>query len=244
MIPRIIHYCWFGGNPLPESALRCIESWRKFLPGYEIREWNESNFDVREIPYISEAYDAGKYAFVSDYARFRILHRHGGLYFDTDVELIASIDDIIADGPFMGFETDADKAVPGVNPGLGLGAERQMPFYGRILEAYAEKHFRETDDSLNLTTVVTYTTEMLETRGLRRRPGLQQVDGITLYPAEYFNPLDDNTGRLVKTANTRSIHWYSKTWHTRRPWVHKLSRIYHRIAGPRISAVIRKLLKR
>jgi hypothetical protein len=244
MIPKTIHYCWFGGKPLPESALRCIESWRKHLPGYQIRQWNESNFNVREIPYTSQAYDAGKYAFVSDYARFKILHTHGGLYFDTDVELISPIDDIIADGPFMGFENDATEAVPGVNPGLGLGAEPQMPFYDRILRAYASRSFTMPDGSLNLTTVVTYTTEELDARGLRRSPGIQRVDGITLYPAEYFNPLDDNTGRLVKTANTRSIHWYSKTWHTRRPWVHKISRIYHRIAGPRISAFIRKILKR
>ena len=97
MIPKVIHYCWFGGKPLPASAQKCIDSWKKFLPGYEIVRWDESNFDVRAIPYISEAYDAGKYAFVSDYARFWVLYNFGGLYFDTDVEVIRPMDDIIAE---------------------------------------------------------------------------------------------------------------------------------------------------
>ena len=107
MIPKVIHYCWFGGNPLPASAKKCIASWRKYLPDYEIKEWNESNFDVNIIPYTAEAYKAKKYAFVSDYARFWILYKYGGLYFDTDVEVIKNMDDIIAKGAFMGCENEA-----------------------------------------------------------------------------------------------------------------------------------------
>ena len=106
MIPKIIHYCWFGRNPLPELAQKCIASWKKYLPDYEIKEWNEDNFDVNIIPYTAEAYAMKKYAFVSDYARFWILYRYGGIYFDTDVEVIRPIDDIIAKGNFMGYETD------------------------------------------------------------------------------------------------------------------------------------------
>ena len=101
MIPKTIHYCWFGGNPLPEMAIKCIESWKKFLPDYEIKQWDESNFDVNMIPYAAEAYKAKKYAFVSDFARFWILYNYGGLYFDTDVEVIKPMDNIIAKGPFM-----------------------------------------------------------------------------------------------------------------------------------------------
>ena len=132
MIPKIIHYCWFGRNPLPESAKKCIDSWRKFLPDYEIKEWNEDNFDVNIIPYTQQAYEAKKYAFVSDYARFWILYHHGGVYFDTDVEVIRPMDDIIKKGPFMGREKGAyikatgDNTVEvkgdaglGVAPGLG-----------------------------------------------------------------------------------------------------------------------------
>lgn len=124
MIPKIIHYCWFGRNPLPPEAEKCIASWRKYLPDYEIKEWNEDNFDVNIIPYTAEAYEVEKYAFVSDYARFWILYKYGGVYFDTDVEVIRPMDDILAKGNFMGFETDPDgkiRNVMSVNPGLGLG---------------------------------------------------------------------------------------------------------------------------
>ena len=126
MIPKIIHYCWFGRNPLPELALKCIASWKKYMPDYEIKEWNEDNFDVNIIPYTAEAYAQKKYAFVSDYARFWILYRYGGIYFDTDVEVIRPIDDIIARGNFMGFETDpnpkkGDASEGRVAPGRGPG---------------------------------------------------------------------------------------------------------------------------
>ena len=109
MIPKVIHYCWFGRNPLPESAVKCINSWRKHFPDYEIKEWNEDNFDVNIIPYTKEAYEAKKYAFVSDYARMWILYHFGGLYFDTDVEVIKPMDDIVKRGPFMGIEVEEIK---------------------------------------------------------------------------------------------------------------------------------------
>ena len=145
MIPKVIHYCWFGRNPLPSLAIKCIESWRKYLPDYEIKEWNEDNFDVNIIPYTQEAYQVGKYAFVSDYARFWILYKYGGLYFDTDVEVIKPMDDIIARGPFMGCEKDvSDTSVAsvapglglGVNPGLGLGVNPGLGLYKEIFEMY------------------------------------------------------------------------------------------------------------
>ena len=108
MIPHIIHYCWFGGNPLPELAEKCLASWREFFPDYEIKEWNEKNFDVNQIKYTKEAYKQKKYAYVSDYARFKILKEYGGIYFDTDVEIIRSFKDIIDNGNFFGFEVDPD----------------------------------------------------------------------------------------------------------------------------------------
>ncbi len=130
-IPKIIHYCWFGGNPLPQMAQRCIDSWKKYLPDYEIKQWDETNFDVNIIPYTRQAYEAKKYAFVSDYARFLILYQYGGLYFDTDVEVIKPLDDIVAKGPFMGCQ---DKYTPRgdvyslhVAPGLGLGVYAGHP---------------------------------------------------------------------------------------------------------------------
>ena len=141
MIPKIIHYCWFGRNPLPELAQKCIASWKKYLPDYEIKEWNEDNFDVNIIPYTAEAYAQKKYAFVSDYARFWIQHKYGGIYFDTDVEVIRPIDDIIARGNFMGFETDpnsekGDASNASVNPGLGLGVAPGLGVIIKLLDYY------------------------------------------------------------------------------------------------------------
>ena len=147
MIPKVIHYCWFGHNPLPNMAVRCIESWRKYLPDYEIKEWNEDNFDVNMVPYTQEAYAEKKYAFVSDYARFWIIYNFGGLYFDTDVEIIKPLDEVVGKGPFMGCEQDYMPTENGtivrgtgaaVNPGLGnIGQLHQftLPLCGRKPES-------------------------------------------------------------------------------------------------------------
>ena len=139
MIPKTIHYCWFGRNPLPELAKKCIASWRRCLPDYEIKEWNEDIFDVNIIPYTQQAYEAKKYAFVSDYARFWILYHYGGLYFDTDVEVIKPFDDIVERGPFMGFELDSINGATtiGVAPGLGLGVTPGLDLYKMLLEKYS-----------------------------------------------------------------------------------------------------------
>lgn len=241
MIPKIVHYCWFGGNPLPASALRCIASWRKFLPDYEIREWNESNFDVRAVPYVREAYEAGKYAFVSDYARFRVLYEHGGLYFDTDVEVVRPLDEVLAQGPFMGCEHDSGGPYPiAVNPGLGLAATPGMAFYARMLEHYAATPFLGPDGMPYPVTVVTHTTRELRACGLSEVPGIQEVAGIRIYPKCYFNPFDDATGRLRMTPQTRSIHWYAKTWVDLPPLRMRLSRLAHRMFGVAFSQRVRR----
>lgn len=214
MIPKVIHYCWFGGNPLPPLAIECIASWKKFLPDYEIKEWNESNFDVNIIPYASEAYSAKKYAFVSDYARFWILYHYGGIYFDTDVEVIRPLDDIIEKGNFLGFERNPDGRRRGlVNPGLGLGMESHAPFVGKMLALYAGIHFLDDNNIPNIKmTVVHYTTNILESNGLNIFDSIQSVNGVTIYPAEYFAPIHFITKRLHITENTRSIHRYMASW--------------------------------
>lgn len=246
MIPKKIHYCWFGRNPLPESAQKCIASWRKYLPDYEIIEWNEDNFDVNTIPYTRQAYEAKKYAFVSDYARFKILYEHGGLYFDTDVEVIKSMDDIIATGPFMGFEIDPNPQRPygAVAPGLGLGANPKMGLYHVILDYYNQLSFILPDGSLNFNdAVVNITTRELIKAGLKDTVGIQRVEGIGIYPSDYFNPFDDLTGRLNITSNTFSIHWFSKTWKSLPKWRINLSRIAHRIFGVNFTKRIRNFIR-
>lgn len=232
-IPKIIHYCWFGRNPLPESAQKCITSWRKFFPDYEIKEWNEDSFNVNIVPYTQEAYSVKKYAFVSDYARFWILYKYGGLYFDTDVEVIKPMDDIIARGGFMGIEVDGkDGTFPQIAPGLGLGIEAAHPIYKSVLDHYATQKYLNADGKPNNITVVKHNTQVLKEHGLIATNELQEVDGIWIYPREFFNPLNDNTGVLTITQNTRSIHWYTKTWVTNyNPLKHKITQLVHRYFG-------------
>ncbi len=239
MIPKVIHYCWFGRNPLPKSAQKCITSWRKVLPDYEIIEWNEDNFDVNSIPFTQQAYERKKYAFVSDYARFEILYKHGGLYFDTDVEVIKPFDDIVAKGAFMGMEK------LNVAPGLGLGAEAGDSFYKDIIDYYAITNYVDSDGNPIPGTVVSHITNLLLANGYQKNGEFQTIRGINIYPNDYFNPLDDATGRLEITDNTRSIHWYSKTWVDNygpiRNWV---TRRIHRYFGVDSLAWLKKLIGR
>jgi hypothetical protein len=207
VISKIIHYCWFGGNPLSELGEKCIASWEKYFPDYEIKEWNESNYDVQKIPYTSEAYDVEKYAFVSDYARFDILYQYGGVCFDTDVEVIKPFDDILELGGFMGFETTG-----AVVAGLGIGCNAGLGIVYQILDFYASLHFINPDGSYNLRTVVEYVTGILKTNGLRVENSIQHLEGISVYPVDYFAPKSSRTGKITITENTHSIHHYDASW--------------------------------
>lgn len=216
-IPKVIHYCWFGGKPLPKLAHKCIRSWQKYLPDYEIKEWNESNFDVNVVPYTRQAYEAGKYAFVSDYARFWILYRYGGLYFDTDVEVIRNMDRIIEAGSFMGCETTCEEAKEkgiylSVNPGSGIGAPAGSELYKEILDLYDTMQFRKSDGSLNQTTIVEYTTDLLKGKGLRFTTEIQDLGCVKVYPVDFFCPIHGDARRMQITDNTVSIHHWAASW--------------------------------
>lgn len=246
MIPKIIHYCWFGRNPLPASAQKCIASWRKFLPDYEIKEWNEDNFDVNSIPYTKQAYEARKYAFVSDYARFWILYHEGGLYFDTDVEIVAPLDEIVARGPFMGIEKNAWlDGKPMVAPGLGLGVEAGHPFYEMMLKVYSRQNYLNADGSIDMTTIVTYTTRELYAHGMKPSEDIQQVDGIWIYPADYFCPMDSTTGITTLSERTVTIHHYDCSWmdhNTVSFRLHQLKNVLYRLIGQRNAQLINQIL--
>ncbi|AEE17470.1 glycosyltransferase family 32 protein [Treponema brennaborense] len=207
MIPKIIHYCWFGGNPLPEPAQKCLTSWRKFLPDYEIKEWNENDYDVRKIPYVAQAYEAKKYAFVSDYARFDILYRYGGIYFDTDVEVIKPLDDILERGAFAGVE-----CAGALNAGLGIASPAASPIYKEILDSYEKSNFLKQDGTQDLTTVVTRVSDIFRKHGFTDKDEIQTVAGITIYPTEYFCPKSLETGIIRITKNTYTIHHYDGSW--------------------------------
>ncbi|MCI8660513.1 MAG: glycosyl transferase [Lachnospiraceae bacterium] len=212
-IPRVIHYCWFGGKELPALAKKCIASWERYCPDYEIREWNEKNFDVNQIPYTRQAYQNGKYAFVSDYARFHILEEFGGIYMDTDVELLKPLENILENGAYIGCEEDGGQGIA-VNPGLGMAACAHNEFLSEILDGYKNRLFLNKDGSQNVVTVVEYTTALFIKHGLKDLPGIQKIGDFTIYPREYFSPQHYKTGKVAITSKTYSIHYYSASWFT------------------------------
>ena len=229
MIPKIIHYCWFGRNPLPSSAKRCINSWKKYLPDYEIKEWNEDNFDVNRIPYTRDAYAAKKYAFVSDYARFWVLYHYGGVYFDTDVEVIRPMDDFIAKGPFMGWEKPGSTGVYSIAPGLGLAANKEQPLYQEILHGFEHLNFYNENGERNNYSMIPLVTDLLTQKGLKKDGSMQVIDDVILYPSEYLCPMEYFTGKVTITNNTYSIHWYTMTWLPKTAiWKFKLMRLVRR----------------
>jgi mannosyltransferase OCH1-like enzyme len=243
MIPKVIHYCWFGRNPLPESAIKCIDSWKKFCPGYQIKEWNEDNFDINIINYTKEAYLAKKYAFVSDYARFWILYHFGGIYFDVDVEVIKPIGDLLEKGPVWAFEVDGlGGKRPSLAGGLCLASEKENPFYKEILDEYVNLSFYDKTGKISSFTMNPLITRIFLGKGLKADGSVEEIDKNFFYPSDYFNPLDPLTGRLKKTANTRSIHWYMASWlPPEAKWKKRMKRFMHRMLGTSLTTRLRKL---
>ena len=242
-IPKIIHYCWFGRNPLPKMAIRCISSWRRFFPDYEIKEWNEDNFDVNLIPYTRDAYAVKKYAFVSDYARFWILYRYGGIYFDTDVEVIKPMFEIVSKGPYLGIEIPGNS--PGqkiaVNPGLGFAVQPGNEMIKEILSQYESLPFWVSEGEQNPYSMIPLITDLLLQKGLLHSVEVQLIDDVSVYPQDYFNPLDDATGRLQITENTCSIHWYTKSWISSEQRVlFPIKRLLRRLFGSRFLSFFKQ----
>ena len=222
MIPKVIHYCWFGRSELSPLAKKCIASWRKFFPDYEIKEWNEDNFDVNAIPYTAQAYKHKKYAFVSDYARFKIIYERGGVYFDTDVEVIKSMDDIMNNGPYMGLEIDVKNATreklrSSVNPGLGFASTSKHPFLKEMLYCYEMEKF----STKKLTTITEYTSELFLKKGFSPKEGvITDIAGFKIYPRTFFCPYSTKSHSIEITNDTRSIHHYATSWVSKRQlWV-------------------------
>ena len=244
MIPRIIHYCWFGGNTLPKSAKKYIESWKKYYPDFEIKEWNESNFDVNSIPYTKEAFAAKKYAFVSDYARFWILYHYGGVYFDTDVEAVAPLNDILEKGSFMAWETPSGNNEFKIAPGLALAASPKEKLYEEILEGFEKLSFYKKDGSWNDYTMIPMVTDILTNLGLKADGRLQTVAGTTIYPNDYFCPMNALTGVITKTKNTRTIHHYSMSWmNTKQQRKLKITRLIRRYFGMEFLNKIKSFIR-
>lgn len=206
MIPKKIHYCWFGCNPLPELAQKCITSWKTHCPDYEIIEWNESNFDIACCDYVREAYKLQKWAFVSDVARLYALVTQGGIYMDTDVEVLKSLDAILHYDAVSGFESNT--SIP-----TGLMACRNgHPLFQELLHEYNGTHFIKEDGTCDMTTNVTRITNICLKYGLKLNNTLQTINGFTLFPKDYFCPKDCETGNLTITDNTYTIHHFDGSW--------------------------------
>ncbi|MFI3326692.1 MAG: glycosyltransferase [Clostridia bacterium] len=209
MIPKIIHYCWFGGNPLPEKDTKFIDTWKKFCPDYEIKCWNESNYDVTKNKYMYEAYKAKKWGFVPDYARLDIIYNHGGIYLDTDVEIIKNFDELLANKAFMGFESQKF-----VNLGNGFGAEKNNETIKKIMDTYDNLKFIKDDGTYNITPSPILNSKELENMGFIMNNELQETNSTKLYPQEYFCPKDYDIEKIILTENTFSIHHWNSSWYT------------------------------
>lgn len=208
MIPKIIHYCWFGGAPKPKSVLKCIASWRKHCPDFEIREWSEKDFDLNQNEYTRQAYETKVWGFVPDYLRLWIIYHYGGIYLDTDVQIIKNLSPLLKNSAYAGFESQKHVAL-----GLGFGAEPGNPFILEHMKQYDTLQFINEDGSLNKTASPRYTTKLLLEKGLKQNyDKIQKLPDITIYPTEYFCPKSFHTGLTKITKNTYSVHLFDASW--------------------------------
>lgn len=209
MIPKKIHYCWFGRNPKPELARKCFESWKKFCPDYEIFEWNEDNYDIHSAPlFVRQAYEAKKWAFVTDYVRLEVVHNHGGIYLDTDVEIIKPIDDLLQYNAFFGLQS---KSL--INTGLGFGAEAGTLILQEMIETYKGIPFIKEDGTYDNTPCPDRDTRVFINHGFKEDNTFQILpDSIACLPTEYLSPKDYLSERLCITEDTRAIHHFAESW--------------------------------
>ena len=211
MIPKTIHYCWFGKNPKPDLALKCIKSWKSKCPDYKIIEWNEDNFNISECPlYVRQAYEMKRWAFVTDYVRLKLVYDYGGIYLDTDVELLKSLNSLLSYQAFFGFENNTSIAT-----GLGFGAEKGCAVVKGMMDDYLEIPFLLPDGNCDTTPCPQRNTHVLVAQGLQQNGKTQMLDpNIKILSKEYLCPMDYFTGSLLRTRKTISIHWFSASWKT------------------------------
>ena len=209
-------------------AKRCIKSWKKYFPQYQVIEWNEDNYDIQSAPlYVRQAYEAKKWAFVSDYVRFDILYKMGGVYFDTDVEVTNSMNDILISHGYVGCEDDGgDNSIIRLNPGIGCAFEPSHVLCEEILNSFANDTFIKENGEMNLKTIDSRTTEVFLNHGMKNIEGKQIIEGVVVYPKEFFAPLDRSSGKMNRTVNTRSIHWWDSSWRIDIKYGHVFTRYF------------------
>lgn len=209
MIPKIIHYCWFGHGEMPQLAKDCIASWHKYMPDWEYKLWNEENFDANSTPYTKEAYEARKFAFVSDYVRLKALCEEGGLYMDVDFFAYKSFEDLLKYDAFIGFE--GSKHLPVM---MGVCASKPNgEWVKEMLDAYKERHFLKVDGSCDLTTNVQFITSIMRNNGFAQNGVEQDYKDLHVFPVDYFCPRQ-TTGEYLRTGNTYCDHLGMGSWAT------------------------------
>lgn len=214
MIPKIIHYCWFGRGPKGDLANKCIESWKKFLPDYEIKEWNEDNFDINMFQYAKEALEKKKYAFVTDVVRLYALYTEGGVYMDTDVEVLKSFNPFLHHIMFSGFETDGN-----VPTGM-MAAEKGSIWAKELLDEYKDRVFIKPNGEMNVTSNTSYITDYMVKKGLKLNNEYQDFPNLcTMYPSDFFCPKDHTTGKIHLTDNSVCIHHFAGSWSVDPLWM-------------------------
>ncbi len=212
MIPKIIHYCWFGKNAKPPLAEKCIKSWKKYCPDYQLIEWNEDNFDLSACPlYVRQAYEAKKWAFLTDYIRLKVVYDHGGIYFDTDVELLKSPDSLMSHRAWFGFQDGKCVAT-----GLGFGAEANHSILAELMAQYADIPFFLPDGTMDLMACPERNTEVFLNCGLKQDDSRQILeDDILILPTVVLCPLDYFTGKYKRSRKTISVHRFAATWRSK-----------------------------
>ena len=242
MIPKIIHYCWFGRGTMPELAVKCIESWRKYLPEYELHLWNEDNFDINYNKFVKEAYHNKKYAFVTDVVRLYALYNYGGIYMDTDVEVLKPLDEFLKYPAFSGFEVE--EAIP---TGI-MGAEKGSTWAKRELEYYDNISFIRSNGAFNTKPNVQIITEHAMAHGLIPNGKFQIVnDEIAIFPKDYFCPKSYVDGRINLTENSYTIHHFAGSWNNEDKLSVNLKKILGELWGTRaykMYNLIRKIIFR
>ena len=237
MIPKIIHYCWFGGNELSKDAKRYIEIWHSLCPEYQIIEWNETNFDVESVPYVREAYEKRKWAFVSDYARLYALKKYGGIYLDTDVEILKPLDALLYNKAFIGAESKYSICT------AVIGAEKDASFIGELMSLYDGIHFvnkQKIDLTPNSQRVFEY---LISVYDYKETSSPIKYENCTLYPKDYFSPINCYTYEQEITQNTYCVHRFAGTWKNKREmFSNKLKAIVTRIIGEDRRKMLKEMI--
>ena len=221
-IEKTIHYCWFGGNGKNKLIKKCMNSWKKYMPEYEIKEWNEDNFDINCNKYVRQAYDCKKYAFVTDYARLKIIYENGGIYFDTDVEVLKNFSDLLKEKGYLGFENKKN-----INTGIGFAAHKHNEVLKKLMQTYEDINFVDENGNIDMTPCTIRNMELLEKLGLQYSDEIQEFEDFLVYPPKYFCGFDlDNSCYQIENE-TITVHHYNGSWN--RNYLRLISLIRRRI---------------